>query len=180
VAPVVAWNLLEERATVITTDPAGLTYRSLGGIQLHYTWPEIVGVDEPAAPGRLARLFLDDPVPSAPPTLDQRPAAGLRAAPMDSPNHTPASSPGTNDLAGAPSAAAEEDRDQDAYDDAQRTIPLRVMPPPATRLGGSLLRALWQQAHGATLPLPAGLTDRAALLATIRAHRAPPTSSPPR
>src|SRR4051812_28037001 len=39
VAPVVGWTLLEERATTITADAEGLTYRSLGGIALRYRWP---------------------------------------------------------------------------------------------------------------------------------------------
>ena len=43
----------------------------------------------------------------------------------------------------------------------------------------ALLQALWRQAHGATLPLPGELENRAALLATIRAHVAPQESPPP-
>src|SRR5438045_8877764 len=44
VAPVVAWNLLEERAATVSADARGLTYRSLNGIDLHYSWPEITGL----------------------------------------------------------------------------------------------------------------------------------------
>src|SRR5262249_3021614 len=38
VAPVVGWTLLEERAATLTADADGLTYRSLNGIHLRYTW----------------------------------------------------------------------------------------------------------------------------------------------
>src|SRR5215204_1835892 len=60
-APVVGRNLLEERAVTITADTAGLTYRSLGGIELRYAWPEVTGLDPaPPARSRWARLFFDD------------------------------------------------------------------------------------------------------------------------
>src|SRR3954471_17204410 len=99
VAPVVGWNLLEERATTITADVGGLTYRSLGGITLRYTWPEITGLDAaPSRPARWARLFMDSPAPAtAPPTLAQRPPAGPMAATTQQINSSYASPTVQND-----------------------------------------------------------------------------------
>jgi hypothetical protein len=185
-APVVGWNLLEERAATITTDPTGLTYRSLSGIELRYSWPEVTGLDPaPPAPSRWARLFFDNPASDATPAdLAHSPTAGPKAGLTNhiSSNNAPLTVPRDESPAGAgpPRPPAEaEDRAQDVVDAEQRTIPVRVSPPPAARLPGPVTRALWRQAHGATLPLPAGLDGRAALIATIRAHLAPRESPPP-
>ena len=185
-APVVGWNLLEERATTISADATGLTYRSLGGIELRYRWAEVTGLDPaPPARGRWTRLFFDDPAPEATPAnLAQSPTAGPQAARTNQISRSNAPLTGTHDEtpAGAipplPPAEA-EDRAQDIVDAEQRTIPVLVSPPPAARLPGPVIRALWQQAHGPTLPLPAGLEDRDALIATIRARLAPRESPPP-
>jgi hypothetical protein len=183
---VVGWNLLEERATTITAGATGLTYRSLGGIELRYAWPEVTGLDPaPPARSRWARLFFDDPASeTTPANLAQSPTAGPKAAPTNQITRSNAPLSGTPDETPAgpspprPPAAA-EDRAQDTVDAEQRTIPVQVHPPPAARLSSPVTRALWQQAHGPTLPLPAGLEDRAALIATIRAQLAPRESPPP-
>jgi hypothetical protein len=175
VAPVVGWTLLEERNATITTDTQGLTYRSINGIHLAYTWPEITGLDPaPAQPSRWARLFMDDPAPAAvPPTTEQSLPAGRKAEMTNQSNSSNASRTGTPDdsRSGPPRAEAEEA--------PPRTVPVTVSPPPAARIANPVLQALWRQAHGATLPLPEELENRAAVLATIRAHLALPESSPP-
>ena len=185
-APVVGWTLLEERAATITTDATGLTYRSLGGIELRYRWPEVTGLDPaPPARSRWARLFFDDPASeTTPPDLEQSPTAGPKAARTNQITHSnaPLAVPRDETPAGPtpplPPAEA-EDRAQDIVDAEQRTIPVQVSPPPAARLTSPVTRALWQQAHGPTLPLPAGLEGRDTLIATIRAQLTPRESPPP-
>jgi hypothetical protein len=65
------------------------------------------------------------------------------------------------------------------YEAGQRTIRVAVQPPPAARIAGPVIQALWRQAHGDTLPLAGELENRAAVLATIRAHLASQESPPP-
>lgn len=182
VAPVVGWTLLEERNATITTDAQGLTYRSINGIHLAYTWPEITGLNPaPAQPSRWARLFMDDPAPPAvPPTTEQSPPAGRKAEMSNQSNSSNASRTGAPDDSriGPPPAEAEEPTTE-AEEAPPRTVPVTVSPPPAARIGNPVLQALWRQAHGATLPLPGELENRAAVLATIRAHLAPQESPPP-
>jgi len=182
VAPVVGWTLLEERGATITTDAQGLTYRSITGIHLAYTWPEVTGLDAtPAPPSRWARLFMDDSAPATvPPTMEPSPSAGRKAAMTDQSNSNNASRTGISDDSppGEPAAEA-EDRDEATYEAHTRTIPVTVAPPPASRITNPVIQALWRQAHGVTLPLPGELENRAAVLATIRAHLAPQESPPP-
>jgi hypothetical protein len=183
VAPVVGWTLLEERSATITADAHGLTYRSITGIHLAYTWPEITSLDPtPAQPSRWARLFMDNPASEGmPPTTEQRPAAGRNAALTHQSNNSSNASPtGIDDDSPLSESPAEaEDRDAAADEAHTRPIPVAVTPPPAARIAGPVIGALWRQAHGDTLPLPGELENRAALLATIRAHRQPQESSPP-
>jgi hypothetical protein len=179
VAPIVGWTLLEERAATVTADATGLTYRSLNGINLTYRWPEITGLAAPPGPSRWARLFMDEPVMKPPsPTEEQSPPAGRMAEATTQDISSTAPQPVTRGDAQAGTPAQAEDRAQDAYDAEQRTIPIRVVPPPPTRITSPVIRALWRQAHGDTLPIPAGLADRAALVALIRAHSAPSESPP--
>ena len=182
VAPVVGWTLLEERSATITADTQGLTYRSINGIALTYTWPEITGLDPaPAQPSRWARLFMDNPAPATvPPTPEQSLPAGRKADMTNQSNSSNASQAGTrDDTRAGPQAAEPAAPDPEANAAPARTVPVAVAPPPAARLANPLLQALWRQAHGATLPLPGELENRAALLATIRAHVAPQESPPP-
>lgn len=72
-----------------------------------------------------------------------------------------------------------EDADEEATEAGQRTIRVAVRPAPAARIANPALRALWQQAHGDTLPLPGELESREAVLATIRDHLARQEPSPP-
>ena len=169
VAPVVGWTLWEEQAAVITLDEQGLTYRSLPGLDLRYAWSQVAGVAEPAAgPGRWARLFMDDPAPAAAPSTEESsPSTGRKAEPES--NHISRMEANADAVAGAGTAA---DLDGEGTDDARQAIPIRVMPPPAGRIANPVLRALWRQAHGDSLPLPSGLTDRPTVVAAIRARTA--------
>lgn len=60
VSPLVAWTLLEEANTVVTTSDNGLTYRTLGGISLQYKWPDVTGFKSKQGKSKLARFFLGD------------------------------------------------------------------------------------------------------------------------
>ncbi|MEP6775373.1 MAG: hypothetical protein ABJA50_07230 [Chloroflexota bacterium] len=60
VSPLVAWTLLEEANTVVTTSDNGLTYRTLGGISLQYKWPDVAGFKSKQGKSKLARFFLGD------------------------------------------------------------------------------------------------------------------------
>jgi hypothetical protein len=182
VAPVVGWTLLEERGATISTGAQGLTYRSITGIHLAYTWPEITGLDPaPASPSRWARLFMDDSAPATvPPTMELSLTAGRKAAMTDQSNRSNASPTGTPDDSPPGRTPAEaEDQAAEADEARTRTIPVTVSPPPVARITNPVIQALWRQAHGATLPLPGELENRAAVLATIRAHLASQESPPP-
>ncbi len=76
-SPAVAWSLLAEYNAAILTDDRGLTYRTIGGVNLLYDWSEVhpgvptahdeesvlhLGVDPPALeriPNPLVRLLLE-------------------------------------------------------------------------------------------------------------------------
>ncbi len=60
VAPVVGWALLEEAKSRITTDESGLRYQSLAGVDLHYKWNELSGIQPTDRKGKIARFFLGD------------------------------------------------------------------------------------------------------------------------
>lgn len=183
VAPVVGWTLLEERSTVITADAHGLAYRSITGIHLAYAWSEVTDqAPAPARPARWVRLFMDDSASAGMPLpTEQSPAAGPKAAMTHQSTTSNNASPTGIDDDSPPdgSPADAEDRNAAADEAHTRTIPVTVTPPPAARIASPVIRALWRQAHGDTLPLPGELENRAAILAMIRAHRPTPESSPP-
>jgi len=60
VSPLVAWTLLEEANTVVTTSDSGLTYSTLGGVSLQYKWPDVTGFQSKRGKSKLARFFLGD------------------------------------------------------------------------------------------------------------------------
>ena len=60
VSPLVAWTLLEEANTVVTTSDSGLTYSTLGGVSLQYKWPDVTGFKSKQGKSKLARFFLGD------------------------------------------------------------------------------------------------------------------------
>ncbi len=60
VAPVVAWALLEEANSRITTGTTGLRYTSIGGIDLLYPWQELSSFQPKDRKGKVARFFLGD------------------------------------------------------------------------------------------------------------------------
>ena len=76
VAPLVAWTLLEEINSRISVNDAGLRYRTLGGIDLAYSWDSLAGFEQARDPkrGRVARFFLgkeeEQPAPDAEDALD--------------------------------------------------------------------------------------------------------------
>ena len=83
VSPLVLWTLLEEANAVVTSNAAGLTYRTLGGVSLQYKWPDVTGLKPKQGRSKLSRFFLgDDTAPPPPPPT----AAGAAApAPADAP-----------------------------------------------------------------------------------------------
>ena len=58
--PVVAWALLEEANSRITTGDTGIHFYSLAGIDLHYEWGELSGFQPKDRKGKVARFFLGD------------------------------------------------------------------------------------------------------------------------
>ena len=60
VAPIVAWALLEEANSRITTSDTGIHFHSLAGIDLHYEWSELSGFQPKDRKGKVARFFLGD------------------------------------------------------------------------------------------------------------------------
>lgn len=60
VAPMVAWTLLEEINSRISVSDTGLRYRSLGGIDLAYSWDDMAGFEQAGQRGKVARFFLGD------------------------------------------------------------------------------------------------------------------------
>jgi len=60
VAPMLAWTLLEELKSRISVSDAGLRYRSLGGIDLAYSWADLTDFQQAGQRGKVARFFLGD------------------------------------------------------------------------------------------------------------------------
>ncbi|HYP39724.1 MAG TPA: hypothetical protein VEX13_05120 [Chloroflexia bacterium] len=60
VAPMVGWALLEEAYSRVTTSDRGISYRTLAGIDLTYSWEEVAGFKSKGSRGRVARFFLGD------------------------------------------------------------------------------------------------------------------------
>ena len=60
VAPMVGWALLEEAYSRVTTSDRGIRYRTLAGVDLTYSWEEVVGFKSKGSWGRVARFFLGD------------------------------------------------------------------------------------------------------------------------
>ncbi|HUS13462.1 MAG TPA: hypothetical protein VM536_00400 [Chloroflexia bacterium] len=144
-SPAVGWALLAERAATITTDEAGLTYHTAGGVQLTYPWAEVGGL-APATSGFFS-------------FGDKARSAGRTAEPAADPAQSM-----------VPPAANLEMTETGADPDA--TWHLTVARPALERITNPLVRLLHQQAHGGKVPIYAGLADRADLLAEIR-RRAP-------
>lgn len=75
VAPVVAWTLLEEANSRITTGDDGIRYQSLAGIDITYPWEQVAGFPQKGRRGRIARFFLGEeevePEPGPPQPLPQ-------------------------------------------------------------------------------------------------------------
>ena len=83
-APLVGWNLLEERAAAIAVDERGLTFRSLGGIELSYPWSQVRGLRGAAErKSRWASFFFDDEEQRGDTTLHGTPASGASEATGD-------------------------------------------------------------------------------------------------
>lgn len=60
VAPMVAWTLLEEINSRISVSDTDVRYRSLGGIDLAYSWDDLTGFQQAGQRGKVARFFLGD------------------------------------------------------------------------------------------------------------------------
>jgi hypothetical protein len=147
VAPVVAWTLLEEANSRITADDAGITYNTIGGITLVYSWADIAGFKDKGRKGRIARFFLGD----------------------DDVDNNKSQSDETEES--TPVVKAGEDEDEETPpDDEPDTMLLTVRKELTTQIANPVVRFLHKQAHGNDLPIYGGLESRDSLLSEISSH----------
>ncbi len=165
ISPLVAWSLLAEWSTTITTSPEGLTWRAAGGLRLAYAWSEIAGL-APAAP-RWRPFSLGDNARSAGRIAE--PTSGTEdsstATQVDTQVDTEGVPAPGEELTTPPAAPVPAAEPEDAA-----PLQLRVHPPAPERIANPLLRLLYRQAYADGVPIYAGLQDRRALLAEIAAH----------
>ncbi len=156
VSPAVAWTLLGEIQYTVATDATGLTVRLLG-VHLHYDWAQVRAVSASTTSPTI-RNKAQSAGPSAEPgTSPSGPALPTAIDGTDlSIEERPAGDP-------APAVAQPDPIDGPLY--------LHVEPPAPDRIAQPLVRLLYRQAYGNTLPLPAGLTGRTDLLAEIAARQ---------
>jgi hypothetical protein len=147
VAPVVAWTLLEEANSRITTDDAGITYNTIGGISLVYSWADVAGFKDKGHKGRIARFFLGD----------------------DDGDNSKSNSNETKENTLAVKAGKDED-EETPPDDEPDTMLLTVRKELTTQIANPVVRFLHKQAHGNDLPIYGGLENRKALLSEISSH----------
>jgi hypothetical protein len=152
-SPLVAWGLLAEYNATILTDTAGLTYRTIGGINVTYPWPQVQGL-APAPSG----LFTFG---------DKARAAGRTAAELTlAIEREPVTGKDVEIPPAVPEGGATE-----ATPESEPPWQIVVDPPAPQRIANPLARLLYQQSYAGGLPLPMGLQDRPALIAEIAAHR---------
>ena len=140
VAPLVAWTLLEEANSRVTTDDEGITYSTLGGVSLKYAWADIAGFKDKGRRGRLARFFLGDD-----------------DGDNDKQDKTDSEARVVN---------AGDDGEIPPEEDPE-TVLLTLRKDPAAQIANPVVRFLHKQAHGSDLPIYGGLENRKALLAEI-------------
>jgi hypothetical protein len=138
VTPLVAWTLLEEARASVRTDDGGLTYKTIGGINLRYPWGEVAGLKQKAGRGRLARFFLGD---------DKEAQTGMADAPAGP------QPPGTPE--------------ENVADEEPGTLLLAVQTDPSRQIANPLVRFLHKQAYGDSLPIHGGLEARQLLIEEI-------------
>ena len=158
-SPLVAWGLLAEYNATILTDAAGLTYRTIGGINLTYPWPQVQGL----APAPLGLFTFGDKVR----------AAGRNAAQSTlAIEREPVTGKDVEIPPAVPEGGAAE-----ALPESEPPWQIVVDPPAPERIANPLARLLYQQSYASGLPLPMGLQNRPALIAEIPAHRTAVTTS---
>ncbi len=147
VAPVVAWTLLEEANSRVIADDAGITYSTIGGIRLAYSWADIAGFKDKGRKGRIARFFLGD---------DD--SDNSKSKSIDTEENTPVVKTG-------------KDEDEETPpDDEPDTMLLTVRKDLTPQIANPVVRFLHKQAHGNDLPIYGGLENRMALLSEISSH----------
>ena len=137
VSPMVAWALLEEANSRITTGERGITYATFGGITLTYGWDEVSGFKPKGRKSRIARFFLgeDDDTEE-----------------------------NSNKLVRSDRA---DDIDRDDSDAEPDTLLLAVRKDRTVTIANPVVRFLHKQSHGDSLPIYGGLENRDELLAEI-------------
>jgi len=140
VAPLVAWTLLEEANSRITTGDDGIRYSTLGGISLKYAWADIAGFKDKGRKGRLARFFLGDDDGDS--DKQEKIESEARAVKAGEDGEVP-------------------------REDEPETVLLTLRKNPAAQIANPMVRFLHKQAHGNDLPIYGGLENRKALLAEI-------------
>ncbi len=144
VAPMVAWTLLEEANSRITTDDSGITYSTLGGIHLRYPWTDIVGFQDKGRKSRLARFFLGDDDKDGDSNKQNKEEEIARTVKAGEDGETP-------------------------LEDEPETRLLTLRNKPAS-IPNPVVNFLHRQAHGDALPIYGGLENRKALLEEIALH----------
>ena len=160
-SPAVVWSLLAEWGATILTDAAGLTFQTVGGVNLPYRWEQIGGLGP--APTGWGWLSFGTNARSA----------GRNAEPIvDNTLEVPVT--GTDEEIRASQEVMEgTEPPGDSGAGTGELLQVMVAPPPAPRIANRLVRWLYQQAYGAGVPLYEGLADRPALLAEIAARGRP-------
>lgn len=179
VAPIVAWTLLEEASARIETTDEGISYASMGGIELHYKWGEVSGPIH-KGPNRIARFFLGDDE-GQPDTVNRNSnnernveAGELRPEVIKNERKTQSTVVST-------AAPTETEFGRDMDEDGEPDALLLSVPDKSNQVANPVSRFLHRQAHGATLPVYGNLEHRSELLGEISRHvplLAPSTPDP--
>lgn len=151
VAPLVAWALLEEANAQITTNDAGITYRSFGGVDIAYEWDDLAGFERKGQRGRIARFFLGD---------DDE--LEIKEEPVTR-TETTAVAPNNDDN-------ENDNTDENVSEDEPETVTVKLRNNHYGQIENPLVRFLHRQAHGGTLPIYGGLENRDQLLDEIATH----------
>lgn len=137
VAPLVAWTLLEEAQVSVQADDKGITYKTVGGINLLYLWQDVVGFKPTGGRGRVARFFLGD---------EKEDGADARTNDEQPPSGAPA---------------------ENVADEEPGTLLLDVRRDPSQQIANPMVRFLHKQAYGSALPIHGSLQERQQLIEEI-------------
>lgn len=143
VAPVVAWALLEEANARISVSEVGISYQTLGGVNLAYAWDDLLGFAPKNRTGKITRFFLGD-------------------------NGDDGTSSDTVVTQTTPNMEKEQGDSEDEQEPQTRLV--MVSDNHLDTIANPLVRFLHGQAQGDSLPIYGGLENRDGLVNRIKAH----------